>query len=127
MNKIAKRDKSAYSKWKPDDLREYRNKLGLTQAKMGEKIGVSPRMYRFYESGHTRVSLSMEYAMKYLVEKHFGEEEFAQLTSFERERMERLRDGIVKELKKGEGDIQFGHIFRMCRQTIKELDNILSK
>ena len=48
-----------HSKWKPTDLREIRKKLGLTQAKMGEKIGISPRMFRFYESGSTKVSLVM--------------------------------------------------------------------
>jgi|TARA_R110002020_G_scaffold246112_2_gene459883 transcriptional regulator with XRE-family HTH domain len=127
MNKINKRYKSEYSKWKPSDLREIRKKLNLTQAKMGEKIGVSPRMFRFYESGHTKISLSMEYAMKYLLEKEIGTEEFEKLTPFERERMERLRDGITKELDKGENNVQFSYIFRMCRQAVKEFDNILSK
>ena len=94
---------------------------------MGEKIGISPRMFRFYESGSTKVSLVMEYAMKYLVEKELGKEEFAKLTPFERERMERLRDAIAKELEKGDNDEQFSYIFRMCRQAIKEFDNILSK
>ena len=41
--------------------------------------------------------------------------------------MERLRDAIAKELEKGDNDEQFSHIFRMCRQAIKEFDNILSK
>ena len=127
MEQVNRRYKSEYSNWKPSDLREIRQKLNLTQAKLGEKIGVSPRMFRFYESGHTKISLSMEYAMKYLLEKELGKEEFAKLTPFERERMERLRDGIEKELQKGEDDVQFSHIFRMCRQAIKELDNILSK
>ena len=116
-----------HSKWKPTDLREIRKKLGLTQAKMGEKIGVSPRMFRFYESGSTKVSLVMEYAMKYLVEKELGKEEFAKLTPFERERMERLRNAIAEELQKGDNDPQFSYIFRMCRQAVKEFDNILSK
>ena len=89
-----------HSKWKPTDLREIRKKLGLTQAKMGEKIGISPRMFRFYESGSTKVSLVMEYAMKYLVEKELGKEEFAKLTPFERERMERLRNAIAEERKR---------------------------
>ena len=47
-----------HSKWKPTDLREIRKKLGLTQQKW-EKIGISPRMFRFYESGSTKVSLVM--------------------------------------------------------------------
>ena len=127
MKKLNKRDKTAYSKWQPKDLREVRKKLNLTQAKLGEKIGISPRMFRFYEGGHTKISLSMEYAMKYLLQKELGQEEFAKLTPFERERMERLRNGITKELDKGENDIQFSQIFRMCRQAVKELDNILSK
>ena len=116
-----------HSKWKPTDLREIRKKLGLTQAKMGEKIGISPRMFRFYESGSTKVSLVMEYAMKYLVEKELGKEEFAKLTPFERERMERLRNAIAEELEKGDDHPQFSLIFRMCRQAIKQFDNILSK
>ena len=41
---------------------------------MGETLGVSPRMYRYYESGRTPISKAMEFAMKYLVEKEFGKE-----------------------------------------------------
>ena len=71
-------------------------------------------MFGFYESGSTKVSLVMEYAMKYLVEKELGKEEFAKLTPFERERMERLRNAIAEELQKGDNDPQFSHIFLEC-------------
>tara|TARA_R100000995_G_scaffold21953_1_gene9297 strand:- start:2358 stop:2738 length:381 start_codon:yes stop_codon:yes gene_type:complete len=119
--------RAAYSSWNPKNLKEYRLKINKTPTQMGETLGVSSRMYRYYESGRTPISRAMEYAMKYLVESEFSKEEFAKLTPFERDRMERLRDGIAKELDKGEKDPQFSQIFRMCRQAIKEFDNILSK
>ena len=119
--------RTSYSSWKPKHLKEHRLKINKTTLQMGETLGVSPRMYRYYERGRTPISKAMEFAMKYLVEKEFGKEEFAKLTPFERERMERLRDAIAKELEKGDNDEQFSYIFRMCRQAIKEFDNILSK
>ena len=61
-----KRDKTKYSEWGPNELREYRKAIGLTQKQMGSELGMSARMYRFYESGHTRVSMPIEYAMKHL-------------------------------------------------------------
>ena len=61
-----KKLKTRYSKWGPNELKEYRSSIGLTQIEMGFELGMSARMYRFYESGHTRVSLLIEYAMKHL-------------------------------------------------------------
>ena len=61
-----KKLKTRYSKWDPNELKEYRSSIGLTQKEMGFELGMSARMYRFYESGHTRVSLLIEYAMKHL-------------------------------------------------------------
>ena len=61
-----KSPKIKYSKWGPSELKEYRNSIGLTQKEMGFALGISSRMYRYYESGHTRVSLLIEYAMKHL-------------------------------------------------------------
>jgi len=119
--------KREYSSWTFDTLREHRIKMNKSASEIAKILGVSPRMYYFYESGRTPVSKAMEYAMKYLVQSEFSEEEFSKLTTFERERMERLRDGIVQELEKGDNDPQFSQIFRMCRQAIKEFDNILSK
>ena len=40
---------------------------------------------------------------------------------------ERLRNAIAEELEKGDDHPQFSLIFRMCRQAIKEFDNIMSK
>ena len=144
-----KRDKTEYSKWVSSDLHDHRAKLGLTQAQMGAKIGISPRMYRFYEGGRTPISLSMEYAYKYLTSNYkdaenngknltLGNKQTPEFTKFERERMERLKKALLQSLKDGEdrdlNDLkkdkkyhQFEFMLRMCRQAIKEFDNILSK
>jgi DNA-binding XRE family transcriptional regulator len=61
-----KKLKTRYSKWGPNELKEYRMSIGLTQKEMGFELGMSARMYQFYESGHTRVSMPIEYAMKHL-------------------------------------------------------------
>ena len=60
--------KIAYSKWDSSDLRSKREEIGETQSKIAEILGISARMYRYYENGRTPISKPMEYAMRYLSE-----------------------------------------------------------
>ena len=132
-----KKNDQAYSSWDANDLRYFRNKLNLTQAQMGEKLGLMPRMYRYYEGGQSPISKIMEYAVRYFAGK--GEKsqistklskELQELSKFDRERMTKLRDAIEKTVESGTEDSlegQRGYIFRILNQTLKEFDIVLSK
>ena len=104
------RGKSSYSSWTHDDLREWRGKIGSTQAQMAKELGVSHRQYCYYESGHTPIDMSLELAVRYLHEKKLGDlrdeitaiagvmevtpKSQGTLTPFQKERISRLMNAI---------------------------------
>lgn len=49
------------------ELREARQVLGLTQAKMAARLGVSHRMYKYWEGGKWPVPETVSLAVKYLL------------------------------------------------------------
>lgn len=49
------------------ELREARQALGLSQAKMAARIGVSRRMYCYWETGEWPVPETVALAVKYLL------------------------------------------------------------
>ena len=66
---------------------------------MSENLGVSYRMYCYYESGHTKIDLSLEYAVRWLA--NLGEDKplvekqpEGTLTPFQKERISRLMNAI---------------------------------
>ena len=120
--------KLAYSKWGSSDLRNVRTEIGKTQAKMAEVLGISARMYRYYENGRTPISKPMEYAIKYLSQlSQETRQEMENLSNFEYERMVRLRDAIEKALDEPIEGSQSDHVRRILNQTLKEFDMVLSK
>jgi len=60
------RGKSKYSSWSNEDLKNFRINAGKKRRDMAEDLGVSYRMYCYYESGHTKVDLPLEYAVRWL-------------------------------------------------------------
>ena len=60
------RGKSKYSSWSNEDLKNFRINAGMSRHDMAEDLGVSYRMYCYYESGHTKVDLPLEYAVRWL-------------------------------------------------------------
>lgn len=106
------RGKSSYSEWSHDDLREWRGKIGSTQAQMAKELGVSHRQYCYYESGHTPIDMSLELAVRWLshqkgpsyeYQNDYGVVELAPgvvtkpqgtLTAFQKERITRLLNAI---------------------------------
>ena len=52
------RGKSKYSAWSSDDLVQFRTEAGISRRDMADKLGVSYRMYCYYESGHTKNRLT---------------------------------------------------------------------
>jgi predicted transcriptional regulator len=92
------RTKTKYSEWSGDDLRKQRAVIGMTQTAMAEHLGMSHRMYCYYESGKTPVNRPLQLAVQYMVESPQREEEKTQgtLTDFQRERINMLLDAIEK-------------------------------
>ena len=93
------RGKSKYSSWTHDDLVKFRTDAGISRREMSENLGVSYRMYCYYESGHTKIDLSLEYAVRWLA--NLGEakplvekQSEGALTPFQKERISRLMNAI---------------------------------
>lgn len=104
------RAKSKYSDWSAGDLTDFRTRMGVSRQEMASKLGVSYRMYCYYESGHTKIDLSLEYAVRWLGRK--SDDELVSeaitiagiadvtpppqgtLTAFQKERISRLLNAI---------------------------------
>ena len=131
MQKNYKNNKKlAYSEWDSSDLRDVRTEIGETQAKMADILGISARMYRYYENGRTPISKPMEYAMKYLSQiSQETRKEMENLSKFEYERMVKLRDAIEKAMDEPLplNNSQNELIKRILTQALKEFDMVLSK
>lgn len=120
--------KLAYSDWCSSDLRNVRTKIGKTQAKMAEVLGISARMYRYYENGRTPISKPMEYAMRYLSEiSQKTRKEMENLSQFEYDRVVKLRNAVEEALEEPIDSSQSDYIRRILNQTLKEFDMVLSK
>ena len=91
------RGKSKYSSWSPDDLVQFRTEAGISRREMADKLGVSYRMYCYYESGHTKIDLPLEYAVRWLsVDPMVRENGTGALTDFQKQRIDRLMNAIHK-------------------------------
>ena len=120
--------KLAYSDWDSSDLRSKREEIGKTQSKMAEVLGISARMYRYYENGRTPISKPMEYAMRYLSQiSQQTRKEIEKLSQFEYDRVVRLRNAVEKALDEPIDNSQDDYIRRILNQTLKEFDMVLSK
>ena len=126
--------KLMYSTWTKDDLRIKREHIGVTQSKMAEMLGISARMYRYYEGGRTPISKPMEYAMEYLSKTSQISSklrtELTHLSKFEYDRISKLRNAIETSLDHEMFENMNGqtpHIKRIFTQTLKEFDIVLSK
>tara|TARA_R100001015_G_C4586200_1_gene142114 strand:+ start:511 stop:900 length:390 start_codon:yes stop_codon:yes gene_type:complete len=120
--------KLAYSDWDSSDLRSKREEIGKTQSKMAEVLGISARMYRYYENGRTPISKPMEYAMRYLSQiSQQTRKEMEKLSQFEYDRVVKLRNAVEKALDEPIDNSQDDYIRRILNQTLKEFDMVLSK
>lgn len=100
------------------ELSQIRGGLGLTQSKMAEKLGMSLRMYRYYEVENAPIPVVVEIASKNL-------DGSGTLTSYDMDRMKKLREEIDNTLSVGSVDV--AHIEKILLQSSKELQNVLSK
>jgi len=100
------------------ELSQIRGGLGLTQDKMAKRLGMSLRMYRYYEVENAPIPVVLEIAAKNL-------DGSGTLTSYDMDRMKKLREEIDNTLSVGSVDV--AHIEKILKQSSKELENVLSK
>lgn len=123
------RGKSKYSSWTPEDLTNFRKEAGLSRREVADSLGVSYRMYCYYESGHTKIDLPLEYAVRWLANSEEDKpvvENKGQgtLTPFQRERIQRLLNGI-RSYPIGDLDERGQKILSQCVDEISVLTGAL--
>ena len=107
-----------HSKMTSRELSQIRGGLGLTQDKMAKRLGMSLRMYRYYEVEDAPIPVVLEIAAKNL-------DGSGTLTPYDFDRMSKLREEIDNTLSVGSVDV--AHIEKILKQSSKELENVLSK
>tara|TARA_Y100000593_G_C4193536_1_gene278185 strand:- start:325 stop:705 length:381 start_codon:yes stop_codon:yes gene_type:complete len=120
-----KRVDGGYSSWTGDILRQKRMLANMTQTQMATSLGISPRMYGYYESGHTPIDKKFELAVRHLAIEEGGQkEQLGSLTDWDKTRIRTLCDGIENATE----DVDKGsHLFKILYQSSKEFHFLLSK
>ena len=119
--------KESYSMWGGNELRSRRSEMNMTQVALARALGISHRMYCYYETGERDIPRSVELSLRYLAYKDsdglvkVAEDPAGTLTTFDRERLSRL----CLALESHEG--MDAETNRLLRQSLKELDYLLSK
>lgn len=115
-----------------DDLRQIRNKLGYSANVFADLLGVSVRMYRYYEGGKSGIPKAIGFMASNLSR---GESDVSQgtlggvqgtLTSFDIERIKRLADALYDYNNQNFNNLD-EKISKLLDQSVKEFDLLLSK
>ena len=113
-------------------LRNIRNQLGFSANKFAELLGVSVRMYRYYEGGQSAIPKAIGFMANNISR---GESIDSQgtlggvqgtLTSFDVERIKRLADALYDYSEKNFNNLD-EKISKLLEQSVKEFDLLLSK
>ena len=117
--------KESYSMWGGNELRSRRSDMNMTQVALARALGISQRMYCYYETGERDIPRSVELSLRYLARGDSGDvgtlASQGTLTTFDRDRLSRLclaldsHEGMDAETDK------------LLRQSLKEIDYLLSK
>ena len=112
--------------WGGDELRSRRSDMNMTQVALARALGISHRMYCYYETGVKDIPKSVELSLRYIHKNKDSDDEGTlepqgTLTAFDRDRLSRLclaldsHEGMDAETDK------------LLRQSLKEIDYLLSK
>ena len=117
-----------FSDLEAKELREARKGRGLTQKDMSELLGVSMRMYNYYESGEKRIPVVVARALgsesNVKVAKDTIDSVGSTLTDFDFKRIKRLKGSIDDVLSVG--SVDGDHLERILKQSSNELEKVLS-
>lgn len=128
---MPKKSSAYYSMWEGYDLERERVSMQKSQAAFASMLGMSHRMYCYYERNEKPIPKSVEYAVRYVARKDCDDDvkheplEKLQgtLTNFDRTRIELLADAADKASESQENT----HVKKILQQSSKELDLLLSK
>ena len=116
--------KSSYSMMKGKDLEEMRNKSGKSQASFADALGVSLRMYSYYECDKKPIPKTVELSSRYILSEKQGSTGYkvsSNLTDFDIDRISRLRYAL--QGVEGFDD----RSDKIVRQSEQEIEYLLSK
>jgi len=128
---MPKKSSAYYSMWEGYDLERERVSMGKSQAAFAGMLGMSHRMYCYYERNEKPIPKSVEYAVRYVAKKDFNEEPLPELlekfqgtlTDYERSRMT-----ILSETARNVAETEENSFTKkILQQSSKELDLLLSK
>ena len=101
---------------------------GLTQKDMSELLGVSMRMYNYYESGEKPIPVVVARALGSESDVKVGKDTInsvgSTLTGFDVDRIRRLKGSIDDVLSVG--SVDGDHLERILKQSSSELEKVLS-
>ena len=88
--------KESYSMWDNKTLLNRRKDLGMTQTAMARALGVSHRMYCYYESGDQDIPRSIELSTRWMERSssEVMEPPSGSLSDFDRDRINRLCEAL---------------------------------
>ena len=117
-----------FSDLEAKELREARKGRGLTQKDMSELLGVSMRMYNYYESGEKPIPVVVARALGSESDVKVGKDTIdsvgSTLTGFDVDRIRRLKGSIDDVLSVG--SVDGDHLERILKQSSSELEKVLS-
>ncbi len=128
---MPKKSNSYYSMWEGYDLERERVSMQKSQAAFASMLGMSHRMYCYYERNEKPIPKSVEYAVRYVARKDCDDDVKPEpvqkvqgtLTNFDLTRIELLADAADKASELQENT----HVKKILQQSSKELDLLLSK
>lgn len=123
--------KTSHSMWEGYDLARERTSLGKSQIAFASILGMSHRMYCYYERGEKKIPRSVELAVRYVARQSFNEESVdisrdsfeGTLTNFQNTRIEMLADAAVKAAHSSSDPL----VKKILQQSSEELSFLLSK
>jgi len=124
---MPKKSETYYSMWEGYDLERERVTMCKSQAAFASMLGMSHRMYCYYERNEKKIPKSVEYAVRYIVRRAGDDQPVGKakgtLTDFQRTRIEVLSDAASKACN----DEQNPSTKKILQQSSEELDFLLSK
>ena len=126
--------KESYSMWGGDELRSRRSEMNMTQVALARALGISHRMYCYYETGERDIPRSVELSLRYLAYKdsdglvRVADDPAGTLTTFDRDRLSRLCLALESHAIASDTiGLKDAETSKLLRQSLKELDYLLSK
>ena len=121
---MKKADYAYHPTLRGEEITSLRNKLGMSIPAMSKFLGVSERMYKYYESGEAPIPKAAGMVIEGMLFGGFKEVK-GTLTSFDEERMRVLSDSLYKYAHAVEWDPAM--VSKLLRQASDEIDLLLSK